>query len=466
MTKQALRESCEKNKLYRTARLNDKLYLHYKGWKKIENLDEYTGLKVLWLEGNGLLKIEGLEHQKELRTLYLHENVIEKIENLESQANLDTLNLAQNFIEKIENLSHMKELKTLLLPQNKLKELENLREIVNLPELSCLDIQKNKIEDPAILDLLEKCNKLSVLYLQGNPCVKHIRFYRKTMIARIKTLKYLDDRPVFPEERLRAEAWCRGLAEGGVEAARESEKAELDRQRKEKREKEEANFRAFEKMMLEGKRIREEREAAQRAAEQAAAGASAPVVPPTAPENASIETGVEVSLQEPLADAVAAPVAPPVVPSAAQVNPFSGEKIISLPENPESKAFREDQLRRAQERAAKTEVGNAASQDAVANSEAPTPEQEEEEEVKDNDKEDSTDCSRVATTATDQSKEDVILEKDNTIPKSSAAAAPCPPPLEEASAVQTVSSKMASQQCTDTSEDARDDSGAGFDELD
>jgi len=43
-------------------------------------LDQYTGLKVLWLEGNGLSKIEGLEHQKELRTLYLHENLIEEIE--------------------------------------------------------------------------------------------------------------------------------------------------------------------------------------------------------------------------------------------------------------------------------------------------------------------------------------------------------------------------------------------------
>lgn len=119
MTKDALREICKNCSLYRTPGLNDKLYLHYKvgwvvssvsaagggrfallraarrpdsdagasaqGFSRIENLDEYTGLKVVWLEGNGLTRIEGLEQQKELRILYLQENLIEKIENLESQ---------------------------------------------------------------------------------------------------------------------------------------------------------------------------------------------------------------------------------------------------------------------------------------------------------------------------------------------------------------------------------------------
>jgi dynein assembly factor 1 len=73
-------------------------------------LEEYTGLKVLWLEGNGLPRIEGLENQKELRTLYLHENLIQKIEGLESQLLLDTLNLSQNQISSIENLGHLKHL--------------------------------------------------------------------------------------------------------------------------------------------------------------------------------------------------------------------------------------------------------------------------------------------------------------------------------------------------------------------
>ena len=51
---------------------------------------------------------------------------------------------------------------------------------------------------------------LSALYLRGNPAVSAIRSYRKTMIAALPTLSYLDDRPIFEVERLCAEAWCAG----------------------------------------------------------------------------------------------------------------------------------------------------------------------------------------------------------------------------------------------------------------
>ena len=37
---------------YRTHELNEILYLHYKSFKKIQNLETFTNLKVLYLEGN------------------------------------------------------------------------------------------------------------------------------------------------------------------------------------------------------------------------------------------------------------------------------------------------------------------------------------------------------------------------------------------------------------------------------
>ena len=51
---------------------------------------------------------------------------------------------------------------------------------------------------------------LKVLYLQNNPVTKKIPNYRKTIISNIPTLTYLDDRPVFKDDRRHAEAFARG----------------------------------------------------------------------------------------------------------------------------------------------------------------------------------------------------------------------------------------------------------------
>ncbi len=48
MNKEFLRKHCKEQGLYTTPSLNDKLYLHYKGFKRIESLNEYTSLKAIW----------------------------------------------------------------------------------------------------------------------------------------------------------------------------------------------------------------------------------------------------------------------------------------------------------------------------------------------------------------------------------------------------------------------------------
>lgn len=143
-----------------------------------------------------------------------------------------------------------------------MQSVEDLEHLLQLPSLSVLDVQSNKINDPKALDILSQMPNLKVLYFQGNEAVKEIKQYRKTVIYRCKTLRYLDDRPIFDDERRRVNAWGAVMEEtnGDIKAAQQAERDEINKIKDEKKAKEEANFLAFEKMMREGKAERERRE--------------------------------------------------------------------------------------------------------------------------------------------------------------------------------------------------------------
>lgn len=230
---------------YRTHELNDTLYLHFKGFKKIENLHTFTNLKVLYMEGNAIKKIEGLSNLKQLTSLYLHENVIEKIEGLDELENLVNLNLSDNCISKIENLANLKNLTNLLLKRNRIG-INGIDDLSGLLELSptikyhlvnsfsVIDVSDNRIDDENILEkIFVNVPSLRVLYLMGNDCIRKISHYRKKFIAYLKDLRYLDDRPVFEDERRFSEAFARGgLEEEKLERVRfkkEKEEAEIQR---------------------------------------------------------------------------------------------------------------------------------------------------------------------------------------------------------------------------------------------
>ncbi|KAM3957260.1 LOW QUALITY PROTEIN: defective transmitter release [Aphomia sociella] len=210
MTKEFIRNHCRQHKLYSTPYLNDILYLHFKGFARIENLEEYTGLKCIFLENNGIQRIEGLDTLAELKCLYLHYNVVRKIENLHGCPKLDTLNLDHNFVAKIENLDVVPDLHTLSIAHNMVTSIVDLEHLRTCNNLSVLDLSYNRIEDPLIVDVLADMALLKVLVLTGNPVVRNIPAYRKTLTLRIKDLQNLDNRPVFPRDRACAEAWQRG----------------------------------------------------------------------------------------------------------------------------------------------------------------------------------------------------------------------------------------------------------------
>lgn len=130
---------------YGTFELNEKLYLHYKGFKRIENLHKFPDLKCIYLEGNGFTKIEGFENNHKLRALYIQENMFEKIENLNHLKDLHHLNLNDNYIETIENLNDLPDLSTLQMKKNRVGRngLSDCMGLLEIPTLTVLDISDN-----------------------------------------------------------------------------------------------------------------------------------------------------------------------------------------------------------------------------------------------------------------------------------------------------------------------------------
>ncbi|AYU81624.1 Outer row dynein-assembly protein 7 [Leishmania donovani] len=87
--------------------------------------------------------------------------------------------------------------------------------------------------DPlAIAQFFQHLPLVSVIYFQGNGLSHCLRHYRRNMILHLPALTYLDDRPIFSEERRVTEAWGRGgdTAEAAERATiREEKRAHLTR---------------------------------------------------------------------------------------------------------------------------------------------------------------------------------------------------------------------------------------------
>jgi len=266
MTAAALKSICKELKQYNTPELNDKMYLHYKGWQDIEPcLGAYFNCKALWLEGNGLDRLQNLEKLTQLKCLFVHENLLEEVSGLEANTELDTLNISNNCISRLSGISHLRVLTTLQATNNRFQTAEDLAHLRECESLISVDFSNCRIEDPAVIDILASMPNLKCVYLTGNPVVRKIRNYRKTIVGRCLNLTYLDDRPVFDDERRCVSAWT---AAGGLEGtkesdarARQAEKAERQRITEEKEERERRNREAFRDMMEQARTRRREQEA-------------------------------------------------------------------------------------------------------------------------------------------------------------------------------------------------------------
>ena len=223
-----------KKSYYMTPELNDALYLQFKGIRKIENLEEFTGLKSLYIESNEITKLEGLDKLGQLIGLYAQENCISEIEGLSALKSLKILNLSSNQIRKITGLEGLANLESLRISGNFIGKngIDDVIGLLSASSIKTLDISKNYITEPKVVtEVFAKLPNLGILYLQGNDITNEIKNYRKSMIVTLRGLKRLDDMPVFDEDRRYADAFMRGgLKEEREERAKvKKEKEEIDK---------------------------------------------------------------------------------------------------------------------------------------------------------------------------------------------------------------------------------------------
>ncbi|KAG2486365.1 hypothetical protein HYH03_014946 [Edaphochlamys debaryana] len=92
MSRRMVHRVCVARGLYLTPTCNTTLYLQARGggkdmgvdlkFRRIENLEEFTGCRVLHLSNNCLTSLEGLGHMRELQALYVQNNDIRSLEGL------------------------------------------------------------------------------------------------------------------------------------------------------------------------------------------------------------------------------------------------------------------------------------------------------------------------------------------------------------------------------------------------
>ena len=220
ITENFCKKLCHYNGGYESPELNVNLYLHFQGFRKIQNLDSFKNLQVLYLENNSINKIEGLDKLTDLTCLYLQNNYIKEIEGLDNNIKLSILNLSNNKIKTIKNMTKLQKLENFYISKNELSTILDLNHLLELKSLSLLDIQNNNFTEGSteLLAFLNKLENLKVLYLKGNEVCRSIPNYRRTIIIKLANLTYLDDKPIKGEDRVGAIAYLKG----GYEAEKEA----------------------------------------------------------------------------------------------------------------------------------------------------------------------------------------------------------------------------------------------------
>lgn len=176
----------------------------YNRENKIYDKDDMAlwDLAHLSLSYHNIIDIDNLRGMEKLKKLQLDNNIIYKIQNLEHLVNLEWLDLSFNQIEKIEGLDTLTKLTDLSLYNNHIVEVSGLGKLL---ELNVLSLGENRIKsyENVVTYLRDIQNKLEVLTLEGNPCIKkdNKEEYQIYVYAYLEKLQYLDYHIIKNEQR-------------------------------------------------------------------------------------------------------------------------------------------------------------------------------------------------------------------------------------------------------------------------
>jgi len=238
MTAEAVAKVVRSRGGYSNLPINSKVFLDRCGWTSVEGcLHVFRDCKILRLECNALKFLSGLETLAKLRFLYLQSNQLRSLgEALAQNMSLDTIDLTANEFQALVPGEIPQSVTNLYAAGNRLRGPEALRGLSSLPNLQVLDLSRNMLSEDEDLEALTgegaSCRaSLRVLYLAGNP-IASSSAYRRTIIARLPCLTYLDDQPVDALERVCAEAWMRGGREAMLAAKFAHAEARKEAQRR------------------------------------------------------------------------------------------------------------------------------------------------------------------------------------------------------------------------------------------
>lgn len=192
LIKDAIEEYKNENHIFYEVNMENckEIALSFKKIIKIAYLENLVKLEKLKLDNNIIMKIENLEKLKNLKWLDLSFNNISKIEGLKSLINLTDLSLFNNEIEEVNNLDYNTKLNILSVGNNKIKDVKKMVDYLKkFPNLQGLTVSGNVFNKDA-----ESGGINSTTQTPGFPLC-----YESILVG-LDKLKYLDYRPVDPDE--------------------------------------------------------------------------------------------------------------------------------------------------------------------------------------------------------------------------------------------------------------------------